>query len=252
VTRALIGMCAAVEDVSYRVWNESAVMLPRAYAEAVARAEGISALLSPDDVVAERPDEVLDRIDGLLLAGGSDLDPLAYGSTPHRSVTETDPARDRFELALAHRALERDLPVLGVCRGMQLLNVATGGTLVHHLPDALGSDRHRAAPGSFSDHEVRLQPGSLAASVVGGERTRVKSHHHQAPDQLGEGVAATGWSVEDGVVEAIEVPTRRFALGVLWHPEIDERSRVIGALVHAARSSSVARAVPQAGAASAH
>ncbi len=234
--RPVIGLCAAVEDVSYRVWNDAAVMLPRAYADAVQRAEGLALLLAPDDAVAERPDELLDLLDGVLLAGGSDIDPLTYGAPPHPSVTGTDPARDRFEVALAHLALERDLPLLGICRGMQLLNVAAGGTLVPHLPDVLGSDRHRLEPGVFCAHEVRLEPGSLAAEAVGGERTTVKSHHHQGAGEIGEGLVATGFSVEDDIVEAVELPERGFALGALWHPEVDVRSRVIGRFVDAARA----------------
>jgi len=236
VRRPVIGLCAAVEDVSYRVWNDAAVMLPRAYADAVQRADGLALLLAPDDAVAERPDELLDLLDGVLLAGGSDIDPLTYGAPPHPSVTGTDPARDRFEVALAHLALERDLPLLGICRGMQLLNVATGGTLVPHLPDVLSSDRHRLEPGVFCEHEVRLEPGSLAAEVVGGERTTVKSHHHQGAGEIGEGLVATGFSVEDDIVETVELPERRFALGALWHPEVDVRSRVIGRFVDAARA----------------
>ena len=234
--RPVIGLCAAVEDVSYRVWNDAAVMLPRAYSDAVARAGGLALLLPPDDAVAERPDELLDLLDGVLLAGGSDIDPLTYGAPPHPSVTGADPARDRFEVSLAHRAIERDLPLLGICRGMQLLNVATGGTLVPHLPDVLGSDRHRLEPGVFCEHEVRLEPGSLADQAVGAERTAVGSHHHQGVGELGEGLLATGFSVADDVVEAIELPKRRFALGALWHPEVDVRSRVIAAFVDSARA----------------
>jgi putative glutamine amidotransferase len=242
VRRPVIGLCAAIEDVTYRVWNDAAVMLPRAYTDAVARADGLPLLLPPDDAVAEHPDELLDLLDGVLFAGGSDIDPLTYGSPPHPSVTGTDPARDRFEVALAHRALERDLPLLGICRGMQLLNVATGGTLVPHLPDALNSERHRLEPGVFSEHEVRLEPGSLAAEAIGAERTTVKSHHHQGVGELGEGLRATGFSDDDDIVEAIEQPERRFALGALWHPEVDVRSRVIGAFVESARAGVPARA----------
>jgi putative glutamine amidotransferase len=236
VRRPVIGLCAAVEDVSYRVWNDAATMLPRAYSVAVQRAEGLAVLLPPDDAAAERPDELLDLLDGILLAGGSDIDPLSYGVPSHPAVTDVSPVRDRFEIALAHRALERDLPLLGICRGMELLNVATGGTLVPHLPDVLGSDRHRREPGVFCEHGVRLEAGSLAAEAVGAERTVVKSHHHQGAGELGEGLAATGYSDEDDIVEAIEVPERRFALGVLWHPEVDARSRVMGAFVGAARA----------------
>jgi putative glutamine amidotransferase len=127
------------------------------------------------------------------------------------------------------------MPVLGICRGMQMLNVARGGTLIQHLPDVIGDDRHRHTPGAFGDHDVRLAEGTLAARAVGAERTTVKSHHHQGVDELGEGLVAVGWSEPDEIVEAIELPERPYALGVLWHPEEDERSNVIGSLVEAAR-----------------
>src|SRR5205085_496809 len=141
------------------------------------------------------------------------------------------------ELALVSAALEADVPVLGICRGMQVLNVAGGGTLEQHLPDVLGHDRHASRPGRYSDHEVRLEPDSLAARAVGSERTAVKSFHHQGVRTVGESLRPTGFSLlEDGIVEAIEVPDRLFALGVLWHPEEDERSQVVGALAAAART----------------
>jgi putative glutamine amidotransferase len=126
------------------------------------------------------------------------------------------------------------MPVLGICRGMQMLNVAVGGGIEQHLPDVVGHENHRHTLGTFADHDVRLEPGSLAARVVGREREPVKSHHHQALSGLNDGLVASGWAVEDGVVEAIEHPERQFALGVLWHPEEDETSRVMQALVEAA------------------
>ena len=210
-------------------------MTPRPYVTAVQAAGALALLLPPDDAAAQSPDALLDRIDALLLAGGADIDPASYGAKPHPETKGTWPERDRFELALAHRALERDMPVLGICRGMQLLNVALGGTLVQHLPDVLGTNDHRKVPGAFGDHEVRLEPGSLAARAVGAERATVKSHHHQGLDELGDGLRASGWSVPDDLVEAVELPDRRFTLGVLWHAEQDERSKVIAALVEAAR-----------------
>jgi putative glutamine amidotransferase len=221
-------MCASVERARWGGWEVDANLTPRAYTLAAARAGAQAILLPPDDATAEAPDEALDMLDSLVLAGGSDLDPASYGARPHPETTGARPERDRFELALAHRALDRELPVLGICRGMELLNVALGGTLEQHLTRL---DVHRHTPGAFCDHAVRLEPGSLAALAVGAERTEVKSHHHQGVGELGDGLAASGWSEPDGLIETIELRDGRWALGVLWHPEEDERSRVLGALV---------------------
>jgi putative glutamine amidotransferase len=236
VTRPVIGICAAIESARWAAWEVEVNLSPRTYSHAVQRAGGLGLILPPDDVVAESPDELLDM---LILAGGSDIDPASYGAKPHPETRNTRPERDRFELALGTRALERDMPVLGICRGMEMLNVIQGGTLDQHL----GLELHRHTPGAFVDHGVRLEAGSLAARVVGDERTEVKSAHHQGLDELGEGVIASGYA-DDGIVEAIELPERTFAVGVLWHPEEDERSRVIGALVEEARSRTGAGAAP--------
>ena len=216
-------------------------MVPRSYARSVQDAGALAVVLPPDDAAAEAPDDLLDRLDALILAGGSDVDPGSYGARPHPETMGTWPERDRFELGVAHRALERELPVLGICRGMQMLNVAAGGTIAQHLPDLLGHTGHRHTPGTFGDHSVRLRPGSLAERAAGAERLEVKSHHHQGIAELGEGVVATGWSEPDEVVEALELPASRFALGVLWHPEEDTRSRVVRSLVEAARVEAGAR-----------
>ena len=233
----VIGVCSALEHASWRMWETVANLSPRAYSVAISRAGGITVLLPPDDGVAEAPDQVLDLLDGLLLAGGSDVDPGSYGAKAHPDTGPTWPERDRFELALAHRAIERDMPVLGICRGMQLLNVAQGGTLHQHLPDVTGDDRHCHTIGAYSDHGVNMEKGSLAAQSVGGDRTEVKSHHHQGVDELGEGLVATGRSDPDAdVIEAIELPGKHYVVGVIWHPEEDERSRVVGAFVEAARA----------------
>ena len=171
-----------------------------------------------------------------MLAGGADIDPGSYGAERHRCTINTRPERDVVEIALTRRALERDLPLLGICRGMQLLNVALGGTQIQHLPDDVGHSDHRRSLGSFdnADHDVRLAEGSLAARAAGETVHATKSYHHQGVDRLGDGLVATGWSVLDELVEAIEVPDRTFALGVQWHPEIDPRSGIVRALVAAA------------------
>jgi putative glutamine amidotransferase len=191
----------------------------------------------PDPADAAEPEAILDLVDALLVTGASgDVDPSRYGAEPHAETHPVDPVRDDFELALVHAAEARDLPLLGICRGMEVLNVAHGGTLEQHLPDAVGHDEHAATPGEFVRHAVRLEPGSLAARAVGADSVEVRGYHHQGVRDVGDGLRATAWSaLQDGVVEGIERPDRAFALGVLWHPEEDETSRVIGALVEAAK-----------------
>jgi putative glutamine amidotransferase len=233
--RPVVLLPACVERGKWGAWDEIADLLPHTYALAVQRAGGMPVILPPDPYGADDPDAYLDLGDALLLAGGVDIDPSTYGAAPHPETKNTDTVRDRFEAALARRAMERDMPLLGICRGMQMLNVAAGGDLVQHLPEVLGHDEHRHTPGLFADHEVRLRPDSLAARAVGTDRTAVKSHHHQGPGQLGGGIEPTGWGSDDANVEALEMPARSFALGVLWHPEEDEASRVVGALVVEAR-----------------
>jgi putative glutamine amidotransferase len=210
-------------------------MVQRTYPTAVQRAGALALVLPPDEAAVESPDLVLDRVDGLLLAGGADVDPASYGAVADPRTGATRPERDRFELALAYGAMERGLPLLGICRGGQMVNVACGGTLIQHLPDVVGDDRHMRTPGTFSEHEVELEAGSLAARAAGADRITVRSHHHQAVDELGEGLRATGHALPDATVEAVEHPEHDFTLGVLWHPEADERSKIVAALVRAAK-----------------
>jgi putative glutamine amidotransferase len=233
----LIGLCTTLERAQFGAWDRDAMLLPRSYVDAVQRAGGIALMLPPDPRLIEDPDRVLDLIDGLILAGGRDVDPATYGAHPIEETDAPRTERDVFEIALARRALERDLPLLGICRGMQVMNVARGGTLVQHLPHHLGHDDHRRSVGTFdgNDHPVRLAAGSLAARAAGEVHHGTLSHHHQGVERLGDGLEVTGWADEDDMIEAFEDPRLRFALGVQWHPEADERSAVIGALVDEAR-----------------
>jgi putative glutamine amidotransferase len=244
MSRPVIGICTALERARWSVWDEEAMLLPRSYITAIQRAGGLAVLLVPDPVDNEDPAQLLDLIDGLVLAGGADIDPASYGEPAHPETTGTVPERDIFELSLARGAIERDMPLLGICRGMQLLNVACGGTLLQHLPERFGHHEHRRVVGSFdgADHDVDLRDGSLAMRVVGESCHATKSHHHQGIDRLGEGLDVSGVSSMDGLPEAIELAGARFVLGVQWHPEADETSSVIGALVAAAEEA--ARGVP--------
>jgi putative glutamine amidotransferase len=233
VGRPVIGICTSLEQARWSVWDQQAALTPWGYIAAVQRAGGVAILLPPDERAESDPDEVLDLVDGLVLAGGADIDPSIYGAEPHDETHGMVPARDGFEVALVRRAIELDVPLLGICRGMQLMNVAQGGTLVQHLPEVYGHHEHRRAVGTFdgADHDVRLAPGSLAARAAGEEFHATKSHHHQGVDRLGEGLHATGWSTMDELPEAVEMVDKRFVLGVQWHPEADERSHLIAALV---------------------
>jgi putative glutamine amidotransferase len=188
--------------------------------------------LLPDPEDAEDPDGVLDLIDALILTGGAgDVNPVLYGEERHPETGPVQEERDAYELALARAAVERDVPTLGICRGMEVLNVVYGGSIEQHLPDVLGHEEHRHTPGTYADHEVRLAPGSLAARAAGAERSPVKSHHHQGIKEVGDGLEVTGWATEDDAIEALEDPEHPFVLGVLWHPEEDEKSQLIAALV---------------------
>jgi putative glutamine amidotransferase len=236
MSRAVIGICTALERARWGMWDQQAVLLSRSYVEAVQLAGALVVMLPPDELLLTRPEEALDLLDGLVIAGGADIDPASYGAQPHPETLDTVPERDRFEIAMVRAAIERELPVLGICRGMQLINVAYGGTLLQHLPERFGHHEHLRVPGTFdgADHDVDLVEGSLAARAAGETHHATKSHHHQGVDRLGEGLQISGTSAMDGLPEAIEMPDRRFVLGVQWHPEADETSRVVGALVEQA------------------
>src|SRR4051812_544510 len=233
MARPVIGICTAVERARWGVWDQDAFLLARSYVRAIQAAGGLVVMIPPDAELNDEPDEVLDLLDGLILAGGADIDPSAYDAEAHPETKGTVPERDDFELALPRRAMDRDIPLLGICRGMQLMNVARGGTLEQHLPDSHGHHDHRRALGSFddADHDVRLAGGSLAQRAAGEDVHATKSHHHQGVGEVGEGFEVTGWAVMDELPEAMEDPELQFALGVQWPPEADETSRFVAALV---------------------
>jgi putative glutamine amidotransferase len=238
VSRPTIGITASVETVIFGPWVDPSAVVPVPYSESVQRAGGRAVLLVPDSADAAEPAELLELVDGVIVTGAAgDVDPARYGAERHPETHPVAPLRDEFELALVRAAEARDLPLLGICRGMEVLNVAHGGSLDQHLPDTVGHETHAQTPGKFGRHSVRLEPASLAARAVGAERAEVRSYHHQGVREVGEGLRATAWSdLADGIVEAVESPGRAFALGVLWHPEEDETNRVIAALVEAAKS----------------
>jgi putative glutamine amidotransferase len=229
--RPVVGITSySEEEVRWGPWTEPAALVPLSYVRAVERAGGRAFVVPPSDDAIE---ETLAALDGIIFSGGNDLDPALYEAAPHPETDAVQVERDRAEMALLAAALDRDMPVLAVCRGSQVLNVARGGDLVQHLPDALGQDEHRPVRGEWAEHTVQLEPESRVGSLLGGQ-TPVKSHHHQGYGRIGEGLRVTGWA-EDGTIEALEDPSKRFALGVLWHPEEGEDLALFEELVEEAR-----------------
>jgi putative glutamine amidotransferase len=233
----LIGLTSYAERARWAVWEGKAAVVGWVYVDAIHRAGGRTLLIPPSD---HGVDETLDAIDGLVLAGGNDIDPAAYGATPHAETQDPQPERDRAEIGLLTAALARDVPVLAICRGMQVLNVARGGSLVQHLPDTAANAGHREVVGEFSEHPVEIAPNSLLERIL-GPRAPVKSHHHQAADEVGDGLSPVAWA-DDGTIEALEDPERSFALGVQWHPEEGSDLALFQALVDAAREFHAGRA----------
>ena len=226
--KPVVGITTYLTHAHWGAWDLEAALLPFSYVQSVTRAGGAPLLVPPGASV----DETLDAVDGLIFSGGSDLDPSLYGEEPHAETSGVVRERDDFELMLMQAALERDVPVLAICRGSQVLNVALGGGLEQHVPDRVQSHIHKETTGVFSEHAVEVRDGTRLASIL-GDGSDVKSHHHQGYGELGTGLVSSAHA-PDGTVEALEDPTRRFALGVLWHPEEGEDLALFEALVSAA------------------
>jgi putative glutamine amidotransferase len=231
-----VGITTYVEAASWGPWQLPAALIPYDYVRAIEHAGARPLLVPPSEHGVE---ETLDALDGILFSGGADLDPEVYGAEAHPETNGVRPERDSAELALLEAALARDMPVLAVCRGVQVMNVARGGDLVQHLPDLVGNESHREVKGTFSEHPVRIEDGSKLGAVL-GDRAPVKSSHHQGLGRVGEGLREVAWA-DDGTIEGVEDPGRRFAVGVLWHPEAGEDWKLFEALVAEARAYREAR-----------
>lgn len=233
--RPVIGMTTYLQQAQTGVWDVRASFLPQIYFTGVNLAGGIAVLLPPQPVDGDVADRVLDRLDGLVITGGPDVDPARYGQKPHPQTNEPARERDEWEFALLTGALARGIPALGVCRGAQVLNTALGGTLHQHLPDVIGHTHHQKGNAIFGTSDVRTVPGTRLSSLI-GESSDAQCYHHQAIDRLGEGLVVSARDT-DGVIEAVEVPGEAFVLGVQWHPEerLDDL-RLFQAVVDAART----------------
>ena len=231
----MIGITASEHVASWGVWKEETALVTVAYVRSVADAGGIPVVLAPVPGTAAA---LVERIDGLMLTGGSDVDPARYGAERHAKTQAPAVERDEFELEILAAALERGLPVLAICRGLQVLNVARGGTLNQHLPDVVHNDSHMSIPGTYGRHRVRIEPSSQLAGLIGLAEEVVPTHHHQGLDALGEGLVPTAWA-DDGTIEAVEDPALPFLIGVQWHPEVGDDPSLFAGIVTAAERAGV-------------
>ncbi|HWG02129.1 MAG TPA: gamma-glutamyl-gamma-aminobutyrate hydrolase family protein [Trebonia sp.] len=241
-----IGITTYHTSAAWRGWSEEGALLPWTYVASIRENGGSTVLLPPNGDAAEAAAEaenIVSRLDGVVIAGGADIDPAMYGAPAHPRADFNSPDRDVWELAVAESALKLGVPLLGICRGAQMLNVASGGTLHQHIPDLVGHEHHSGTTEGFGTHKVRVTAGSILKSILpdGGDYFAVPTHHHQAVDKLGDGLVAVAWA-GDGIVEAIESELPgNFVVGVQWHPEAGTDPRLFQALIAAAGRYAAAR-----------
>ena len=245
-SRPVLGLTTYLQQAQTGVWDVRASFLPAIYIDGVNQAGGIAVLLPPQPVDGDIAERVLDGLDGLIITGGRDLDPGAYGQQPHAATDEAvaeNRQRDALEFALLRGAVRRGIPVLGICRGAQVLNVALGGTLHQHLPDVLGHTHHQQGNAVFATSSIRTVPGTRVAALI-GESSDAQCYHHQAIDQLGDGLMVSAQD-SDGVIEAVEIPGENFVLAVQWHPEerLDDL-RLFAGVVQAAAAYATQKVAP--------
>lgn len=236
--RPVIGISANMVRAQWAIWDRPATLMAQTYIDLMTAAGCVPVLLPPQPGI----EETVHRLDGLLLPGGGDLDPALYAAPQHPETGRLNPRRDAAEMALAGAAIRIGLPVLGICRGLQVLNVILGGTLHQHLPDVIGDKGHEPEPGSFGSQRVRLEPGSHIAKIMGDGPATVPCHHHQSIDRIGAGLTVTAWS-EDGIIEAVELADHPFAVAVQWHAEEGggRAESLFGALAEAALAEAARR-----------
>jgi gamma-glutamyl-gamma-aminobutyrate hydrolase PuuD len=232
--KPIVGITCYEEEAAWGSWDTVAALLPVAYVRSIEAAGAIALLIPPQALTAEDAEHLVNRLDGLVLAGGNDISPVQYGAEPHPETVVAGGERDALELAALTAAAEGAIPTLAVCRGLQVLNVARGGTLIQHLPDVVGHEGHSPTPGSFGEHDVIVDAGSKLAGLLSWSRSAVPTHHHQAIDELGTGLTPSA-RAEDGTIEAVEDLTVPFLVGVQWHPEAGTDPALFDGLVTAAR-----------------
>lgn len=237
MTRPVIGITCYEEPARWGSWDTVAALVPASYVRSLERAGAMPLLVPPQTLTPEEADELVGRLDGLVIAGGNDVDPTFYGAPAHARTEVAGGPRDSLELAAVGAAVGAELPTLAICRGLQVLNVARGGTLIQHLPDVVGHEGHSPTPGSFGAHEIHIAAGSRLASLLSWGDADVPTHHHQAIDALGTGLTVSA-TADDGTIEAVEDATVPFLIGVQWHPEAGDDPALFEALVDAARTRS--------------